>query len=1675
MGPTGTEGSHDPAREFCLESYFLDREVFVVPEQVLKDITKGPLRSFILQSRDIQQLLQVWKCLLHTFAAANLPGSHNTAICNAVSAYLESALKSDYEELRHFVLSKETWISVFEDFLDRYQNGRPKPMKQVLGTLIMILSKYMDAATSRLVCEHIARITVPTIILFEPRSRLKASLVSLESLIRKEAVNVVDWLHSAEEWLWANHSSWIPLLGEYCTDLKVPLTRLADEETRRDISPGSLHLYAARILCLVLLLNTHNRDISLPAGMLFSQLCCRLKSVAAAYEFRYYANDDPFWVAPLKYVSLMNLDCLDPIANHVLFPLFKTEPKDFLSFVSTLPLDSIRSKTRSKASNEEYTLLFAILERGKELGLVHDKEDLEKLSPAVAKSSILLDSRDYKHFLVHADENIRIPALSLLTTDPATAKPFSPFTFQILTDTLPYIHAETDSNTRSQLLSILRRLTIRLRGSSTTIQAPSDGSPELENAQLNQKVITTPNAKTFLYWYIDFLENELRPTASYQRHILALKVFLLLLQSGVDNRIDRAHFSKLGQEQQTWRFTIEVFRPGLFRAIADLLLDPYDDVREASMMLLRLFPGGLLQTRSEATGPSPYSQLVAAVSRAEDMAGHTSRADHSDTVGRLHRLLFDFAGVIDIDSSPNRTPYGIVDNLLLNLEQSISCSVKSFHATLHNTPLQGHVSALRYIVGTPNFHAIVSSSQDSVSAWSSFLKRILSICSRIWFGVQDVLCVDSPEREHENPDEDLAGPKDILSFSWRALRESSLLLNAILINTTFAPSGSQNGIGYETLSKIGKLSFEQLAELRHRGAFSTVSQTFASCCLRCFQSDDAATRALPAAWYKDTVGIIYDQASRLTRRSAGLPAIVTGIATSQPGGNLFRQIMEELQNISRTSPMETTDKPDLELPQVHALNCLKDIFTNTNLAQSTEPYVMPSLNISANCLGSNIWAIRNCGLMLFRSLINRMSRPTPESRRGIFIMPGSDSNHSVPFEKYHGLVPLLSGLLDTPVSNEKDHESEASRGWDLSILTERVFPALELIGNKAPARPSSDDDILKRLALSQFSNPVWGIRDHAARTYVTLVKRADLLQTAQELSSPELRTQLPNQVHGLLLCIKYLLQKLWESPAGYWCGNINDIMGIIENVFRSFYDSKLAPYIKACLFEIVANILEASIGCGQEDKVLPCCDYILKGYLTEQLLGKALESSSGSSISRSSSLLVRFLSFDLVFLKVLKDSPEEVAQFLEAISVADIDGAHWVLDRLHRCFRYCAALQLNSIKLYKCAIEITQSSLLKTAAMSYLAESLESFYERKTQLPPELQFLKRWAKSVDFFTEQSGAPLWDRARFNASIHLAGCLFPLRVDSTVALESSTKLRSDLRKMAQTLSSALAEETEFSTRYSAICAMKCLILGLERMDAYSPYSASFIEIYFLLYDMLNDDDEELRDASTHIASNFFSDLLPTPELPLTTNVTLARFVTQFFPISHKVFEGALFRFMGNRGDKVSFTPIRDQLNELQKESTVLFLEEKQNLYIDEVREIEIWSSVLAQLDHSGPPTDLGLKFVSWVCEGLSELREELRKKQARGILGWMSGPDALAMSMRLIHGAKVLLATNAFGCPAYKTSTIHDTLQDMLEIGESAGIYEPWIAAVENALNQKSTSYGSSLQASFNAVRTSLVIR
>ena len=76
----------------------------------------------------------------------------------------------------------------------------------------------------------------------------------------------------------------------------------------------------------------------------------------------------------------------------------------------------------------------------------------------------------------------------------------------------------------------------------------------------------------------------------------------------------------------------------------------------------------------------------------------------------------------------------------------------------------------------PRFHALLLNGADA-DAWRSIHDRIVAICDRVWEEVRPVLCIDSPEGHTDEPTEDLSvGPKDVLSYSWRALRESRYVL-----------------------------------------------------------------------------------------------------------------------------------------------------------------------------------------------------------------------------------------------------------------------------------------------------------------------------------------------------------------------------------------------------------------------------------------------------------------------------------------------------------------------------------------------------------------------------------------------------------------------------------------------------------------------------------------------------------------------------------------------------------------------------------------------------------------------------------------------------------------------------------------------------------------------------------
>ena len=86
-----------------------------------------------------------------------------------------------------------------------------------------------------------------------------------------------------------------------------------------------------------------------------------------------------------------------------------------------------------------------------------------------------------------------------------------------------------------------------------------------------------------------------------------------------------------------------------------------------------------------------------------------------------------------------------------------------------------------------------------------------------------------------------------------------MLLRTVILKAPVG-DGDNDLVTPELFEKLGRLCFTQLLELRHRGAFSTVSQTFAVFCRRCVLSNISSLRALPEMWYQvctATFGVIW--------------------------------------------------------------------------------------------------------------------------------------------------------------------------------------------------------------------------------------------------------------------------------------------------------------------------------------------------------------------------------------------------------------------------------------------------------------------------------------------------------------------------------------------------------------------------------------------------------------------------------------------------------------------------------------------------------------------------------------------------------------------------------------------------------------------------------------------------
>lgn len=320
--------------------------------------------------------------------------------------------------------------------------------------------------------------------------------------------------------------------------------------------------------------------------------------------------------------------------------------------------------------------------------------------------------------LCHRSHEARASGLSILLASPSTTRPYASGTLGVLQKHLPSFHDDVDPKIRYDLLGHSRNMIRRLHNSINTLrkesvlasktpkkkptasentsfmashEAVTHGviQPSTQENDIKPPIQVPREYEKFVDWYTRFLKEELSPTASYQRHITSLRAMNYFLKSclipGDEASVRRWPAERL--IDNTW-----------LRSVLDLIMDPYDDVRETAASLIML-----LQSRGPMSGPpahingltsSPFEELFMFCRNANELSLKTARADHCDGAARSQDLLFRW-------SSSFEEAVGVLDSILSNLEQKLCAAEEDLAAAVLQAPVHGDFASLRYINMTP--------------------------------------------------------------------------------------------------------------------------------------------------------------------------------------------------------------------------------------------------------------------------------------------------------------------------------------------------------------------------------------------------------------------------------------------------------------------------------------------------------------------------------------------------------------------------------------------------------------------------------------------------------------------------------------------------------------------------------------------------------------------------------------------------------------------------------------------------------------------------------------------------------------------------------------------------------------------------------------------------------------
>lgn len=747
------------------------------------------------------------------------------------------------------------------------------------------------------------------------------------------------------------------------------------------------------------------------------------------------------WRMPmLKYLE--DEEYTESITLHLLTPIFKHFTKEeYTKFVSC---QEISTNPR---------LLLSLLRTGQKSGVISEALGL------IDGFNFTVADQLFK------DYDLKLQVFEVVTFSNAKSKDIDFNTLNLVFSNLRVFFFDERTEVRTHFLISLRRFLLRLRDSTLGLIRGLNKMNVLEQADSRQRERFSIYLQT-MEGLVHSLVNEIEPLSAYSNKQLALDIYIFLTKLGFDSDVPLKYIDT--HNRDLLPFSVSLYKdPLVIRYWTNILIGSFPDLREKASYLLKV----QFETHQDIA------------LHLRDVMDFTSMSRKAERELANYQRCEYWASFSSFIFTVEERRLDLLKSYQDNLLNEIKSCTEDYSRNLGNK-LGGYFATITKML--TNFP------ENFDPSYRDECVQLGIIYNRdCWSFLKEIVCHDASESLLPTKYLDAeVSDQYIISYAFKAVKESSAMLNVLL--SSFDISNSQ-------LDIIGKFLIEQLTTLKHSGAFQAVLPTFRSWCIKCRKDNPIKLDT----YLEEIIDSIQERKKHITRRSGGLPFLITIILGTETdkGRPQLKITFGKLKSIALLPITEHQDK--LDLPQVNAINCIRAIFIESKLADVCLPYIEQAAELALKFFTSPIWAMRNCSIMLFTSLQNRM-----------FGKSDKKMNARLFFTKYPGLRGIL--LETFKVSMDETLQEDGIEGTKVEI----VFLVLNILLRLEPTAGYTGLDVFMEYVVACLSNKNWKIRDIAARSLSSMTVNA-FEQMEKLCMGITLSNQ--NKLHGCLLGMYYFI------------------------------------------------------------------------------------------------------------------------------------------------------------------------------------------------------------------------------------------------------------------------------------------------------------------------------------------------------------------------------------------------------------------------------------------------------------------------------------------------------------------------------------------------------------------------